>query len=212
MILDALYFLDFKPFQVFTMAEVAPQLKALGMAAKAIRIALKSPLFRASGRRAANYTLPTPTTVLKAAGGDESKRASDPLNEAAFSSLHAYRAALHHALIVRRPDHYTRHLLAKRIGVCKNTTRNYDRAAGHIVTEAYRYQPLTPDMIDDLDRELPNGRKYFLLVKHPSKPFFAPRKKEIALFWLAKGVAVQLVEQVGSRYEAAPGAYIKSWL
>jgi len=210
LVIDALSYMGWQPFHSFTAKEALTILADLGTPAKIIRIALKHAVFQPAGRRSAIYKLPTPTTVLIAAEGDESKRISDDLPGEAFKSLKAYRQALHHALVTRRPGRYLRHLLAHRLGVCRSTTRNYDRELNHVVVKSYDYHPLDDAAVEKLPTVKPESKKYFLLVKHPTKPFFAPLLRQIAEHWMLKGVAVVKVQQTGNVY--SPAALAASYI
>lgn len=210
LVLDALYFVGWRPYTSFSAADAIQALNSLGTPEKIIRIALKHAVFQPAGRRSAIYKLPTPTSVLVAAGGDESKRVCDDLPAEAYKSLKAYRQALHHSLVTRRPGRYLRHLLARRLGVCKTTTRNYDRTLHHEVKPSYDYFPLDDEAIEKLPIEKPTSKKYFLLVKHKNKPFFAPLLRQIAEFWRARGVEVQMMQQTGNLY--SPSALAASYI
>lgn len=211
LVVDALYSVGWEAFSSFSAQEAITALAAIGTPSKIIRIALKNPVFKPVGRRSAIYKLPTPTSVLEAAGGNPDRRVSDELPSAAFKSLKAYRLALHHALVTRRPGRYLRHLLARRLGVCRSTTRNYDREMHHEVTASYKFIPLTDDMLDILPEAKPQRRKYFLLIKHENKQFFAPLVQQIAAYWRLKGAGVFLVQQMGNVYSqtALTASYVE---
>lgn len=195
--------MGWREYTTFTAAEAANLLSPLGVSLKAIGIALKHPLFRAYGRRNRVFTLPAASSARKAVRGDENQAARDELGEEAFKSLKAYRIALHGAFVARRPGEYFRQLLARRLGVSRTTTINYDRELRHLVRPHHKFHQLTDEMIDALPDETPTRRKFFLLVKHKDKPFFAPLKKQIALYWRSMGYVVQLVEQTMNSYQPA---------
>lgn len=210
MMIDAAYFMGWKEYATFTAQEIIDLLSTLRFPAHAVRAALHHHIFRRSAKRNAVYVLPAPSTVRKATPGTTDNPTRDELGEEAFSSLKAYRKALHKALVTRRPARYLRHLLARRLGVCKNTTRNYDRELELDPQPSFKYIPLTADRLEMLPTEKPTSKKYFLFVKRPKEPFFAPLLRQIAVDWLSKGVAVQLMQQTGNLYGA--GALGRSYL
>jgi hypothetical protein len=131
----------------------------------------------------------------------------DTLPVTAFKSLKNYRLALHNALIKRRPGKYTRGLLAHRLGVCKQTTRNYDKECGHKIEEQLTRTPLTATEIDNLPAiKTALKRRRAWLGKIDQDGFieaYAPMVKGVALRWIKQGFKVALLEQTANLYSAA---------
>lgn len=206
LIADALYFLGFTPLQQFTAQEAILIAAPLGINAKIVRVGLNNAIFKVRGRRNQVFTMPDPNEARKATGASVLK-IRDNLPASAFKSLKNYRQALHHALIVRRPGQYTRGLLARRLKVCKQTTRNYDRACGHKVTEQHRRTPLLPHDLDAMPTaKIKGGKRKRWLGKLDDQGFvdkFAPMVKAIALQWLKGGHEVVILEQMASDYQPA---------
>lgn len=203
LIADALYHSGFKMFQQFTYGQAAKNLAWLNVNSKLLRAALQDPLFAQKGRRNRVYTLPAPTTARKAVNARNSA-ISDILPDSAYQSLHHYRQALHFALIARRPGIYSRALLARRLAVCKKTTRNYDRALGIYVTPTYSSVPLDWWLIGDFPNRRPPSGMTFLAIWDENEQFishFSPYQRQIAAHWLSKGRRVDLQEQQCNRYE-----------
>jgi len=211
LVLDAAYCMGWEAYRVFSRAEIMEILRPLGIPTKTVLVALRDPLFGGRGTRNALFRLPAASTVRKTVGGDREATARDALDKTAFASMHAYRLAVYACKVKNEPGYYTRYQLAKGLGVCKNTTRNYDKKIGHSVQAAYKFHPLSDEDIDKLPTERQPAGKYFLFVKHPNGHFFAPLLRGIALQWRAKNIAVQMVEQVGNLYEAKPGAHAESY-
>lgn len=203
LVIDAAYFMGWEAYHVFTAREIIQCLAVLHVPAKAIWIALRHSAFQSQGQRNRNFTLPAASTLRKTVGASPQETARDELDAEAFTSLKSYRMALHHALVTRRPGRYLRHLLARRLGVCRSTTRNYDRALHHVVISSYNYEPLDEAEIEKLPIEKPTSKKYFLLIKHPKEPFFAPLVRQVAEYWRSRGVAVVKVQQTANVYSPA---------
>jgi hypothetical protein len=211
LVIDAAYFMGWETYHVFSRAQIVELLHPLGIATKAVLVALRDPLFEKRGQRNSTFRLPAVSTVRKTVQADREATARDELDQTAFASMHAYRMAVYAMKVENEPGYYTRYQLAKSFGVCKTTTRNYDKKIGHSVRAAYKFHPLSDEDIDKLpiNREPPG--KYFLLVKHPNGHFFAPLLRGIAQQWRAKNIAVQLIEQVGNLYQPVEGAYAESY-
>jgi len=210
-VIDAAYFMGWETYHVFSRAQIVELLHPLGINTKAVLVALRDPLFEKRGQRNSTFRLPAVSTVRKASGGDREATSRDKLDQTAFASMHAYRLAVYALKVENEPGYYTRHQLAKAFGVCKNTTRNYDKKIGHCVQAAYKFHPLSDEDIEKLPTTREPPGKYFLLVKHPNGFFFAPLLRGIALQWRAKNIAVQLIEQVGNLYEKTAGAHAQSY-
>jgi hypothetical protein len=93
------------------------------------------------GRPARLYRLPSPDEIAGLIGLKST--ASDRVIASDLCSPKAYRQALHKQLLDRRPGHYPRAWLGKRIGVSRWTTRRYEKAANLYVRPTYTIQTLT---------------------------------------------------------------------
>lgn len=203
MIADALYSAGFPAGASFSAADAITALKPLGTPLKAIRAGLYHRIFKPRGRRHIAFTMPEPNEARIAVGASV-LRIRDNLPTSAFKSLKAYRQALHHALIKRRPGKYTRGLLAKRLGVSKQTTRNYDRASGHKVEPQLTRTPLLAYDIENLPaQKVKLKKRRSWLGKIDSEGFivaYAPSVKAIALKWIKEGFKVEILEQTANHY------------
>lgn len=204
MIADALFKAEFNPLQRFTVAQAIEATKPLGIPAKIVRAGLNHDIFSKRGRRNQVFTMPSPEHARKVVGASVLS-IRDDLPATAFKSLKAYRMALHHALIVRRPGKYTRGLLSRRIGVCKQTTRNYDKECGHVVSEQHDTRPLLPGDLDTMPTaKTKGGKRKTWLGRIGEGGFieqFAPMVKAIAIQWHRKGYQVVILEQTASHYQ-----------
>lgn len=203
LVADALFFVGFQPHTQFTAQEAIEALKPLKTPLKVIRAGLYNSIFQRRGRRNMVFTMPEPNEARKTAGASV-LRIRDTLPASAFKSLKNYRQALHHALIVRRPGRYTRGLLARRLGVCKQTTRNYDTACGHVISPHYEILPLLPSDLDTMPtHKVKGGKRRRWIAYDESQGFMeknAPPIKAIALKWLKEGKNVYLYEQTANFY------------
>lgn len=103
------------------------------------------------GRIALILCLPS-DEELAAALGIRLNKASDFIPPEEQKSPRTYRAGLHGRHIMRRPGEHTALWLARRLGVCLETLRTYNRVAGVVVEPQYRYELLTPALL----KKLPN--------------------------------------------------------
>lgn len=101
------------------------------------------------GRKALIIELPADDTIAGALGIVLNK-ASDFIPPEEQKSPKTYRAGLHGRHIMRRPGAHTALWLARRLGVCLETLRSYNRLSGVIVEPQYRYEALTPALIKRL--------------------------------------------------------------
>lgn len=203
LVIDALYHSGFKMFQQFNYDQAAANLAWLHVNSKLLRSALQDPIFAQKGRRNRVYTLPAPSTARKSVNARNSA-ISDILPDEAYQSVHHYRRALHFALIARRPGVYSRALLAQRLGVCKKTTRNYDRELGVYVSPTFLSFQLSWSTIGDLPSQRPAPGMTFLAIWDEKAQFishFSPFQRQIAAHWLAKGRRVDLQEQQCNFYQ-----------
>lgn len=203
LVADALYKVGFQPGQQFTASDALIALKPLQTPPKVIRNGLYHSLFRRRGRRNMVFTMPEANEARKAVSASNLK-IRDNLPSTAFKSLKAYRMALHCALIKRRPGKYTRGLLARRLAVSKQTTRNYDKECGHVVSPDYTILPLLPSDLDSMPTHKIKGCKRRCWIAYDEATGFmeknAPPIKAIALQWLKQGKNVYLYEQTSNYY------------
>lgn len=212
LVADALYSVGFEAGQEFSAADALNALKPLQTPPKVIRNGLYHYIFRRRGRRNMVFTMPEPNEARKAVSASILK-IRDNLPSSAFKSLKAYRMALHGALIKRRPAKYTRGLLARRLGVSKQTTRNYDAELGHTVTPDYIISPLLPSDLDALPtHKIKVGKRRRWIAYDDVTGFMeknAPPVKAIALKWINEGKKVYIYEQSSNFYKAAaPSEYV----
>ena len=207
LVADALYKAGFKPGQQFTANDAIEALKPLKTPPKVIRNGLYHNLFTRRGRRNMVFTMPDANEARKAVSASNLK-IRDTLPDSSFKSLKAYRVALHCALIKRRPGKYTRGLLARRLGVSKQTTRNYDKECGHVVTENHDRLPLTPNALDNLPtQKIKGGSRSRWLARIDPEGFidkYAPMVKAIALKWQKLGFEVVILQQTANDYRPNP--------
>lgn len=203
LVIDALYHTGYTMFQQFTYHQAQKSLSWLQVNPYVLRAGLKHPVFGQKRLRNAIYTLPAPSSVQRAVNARKSA-ISDVLPDSAFQSLHQYRRALHHALLVRRPGNYARGWLADRVAVVKRTTRNYDHADGHFVTVHMSQQyPLTWSMLPQLPTARQPAGKAFLVVWDETGAWvdhYAPLLQSLAAHWLARGRRVDYAEQGYNHY------------
>lgn len=201
---DALCEAGFSPGQEFRVADALTALKPLQTPVKIIRNGLYHNLFKRRGRRNMVFTMPDADTARKIVGASILK-IRDNLPPSAYKSLKAYRMALHAALIKRRPGKYTRGLLARRLAVSKQTTRNYDKALGHVISPDYVILPLLASDIDAMPtHKIKYGSRRRWIAYDEQSGFMeknAPPVKAIALKWLAQGKKVYLYEQSSNFYK-----------
>lgn len=204
LVADALFHAGYSPGSRFTIADALLSLKPYGTSTKIIHAGLRHELFSPRGRRNMVFTMPHENAARRIIGAQISL-IRDILPASAFGSLKAYRKAIHGALIARRPGTYQRQLLALRLGVCKQTTLNYDKELGHVVTEQHVTHELTPDKLSALPTEKQRGgRRKFWLAKLDKDGLIekhAPLVKAIALMWIADGHTVVIIEQTASHYQ-----------
>lgn len=208
LVIDGLYKAGGLAGQQFTVAQAEAALAPLQTPKRVIHIGLRHAVFQRRGRRFQVFTLPEANEVRKALGA-KALHIRDNLPDTAFKSAKAYRMAYHDALIRRKAGTYTRGLLARRLGVCKQTTRNYGRALGHIVTEQFNRMPLLPSDLEALPGKRPmrgSKRRKWLARIDPGGFIdgYAPPVKAVALKWLQSGFAVAWIEQIGSFHRPAP--------
>lgn len=104
------------------------------------------------GRPARMYILPSNDDLISRLGvGIPTPSAqADAIAPDDLNSPSAYRRALHRVLIARRPGQYSRHWLARRLGVSRWTCQRYEAAIGISVHAVYSAQPVTWGMLEHL--------------------------------------------------------------
>lgn len=136
--LDALFAAGFSIGKTFTVQSALRKLREVGIATSEalMRRALNSGLFPSimlrSGRRGRptrQYQMPDVMVLIQQyARGVYS--ATDELSLGDLHTLNHYRQSLHREFIRRAPGIYSRAFLARRLGIGKRTTRNYDLRVG----------------------------------------------------------------------------------
>lgn len=136
--LDALFASGFVVDSTFTIKKALGKLRdaAILLSEGLLRRALNSGLFKSAelatgkrGRRERQYWMPDVMALIKQyANGVFS--ATDPLENVDMPDLKGYRQGLHRQFIRRAPGIYSRKFLARRLGIGKRTTRNYDLRLG----------------------------------------------------------------------------------
>lgn len=208
LVLDGLYYAGWSSGETFSYADAYEYLSFFGASETLIRSGLNDPLFQRVGRRSAVYTLPSPTDVLSELNLPQST-ISDQLTGDAFASLAAYRRELHQRFLERRPDEYSRVLLARRLGVSRVTTLNYEaaiNAAGKVkvlVVPQFTYTRITHKNIGALPLQASPVKGCMWIEKHSAPnviPQKAPLVRVVALEWLKAGHEVYLTKQLPNYY------------
>ena len=149
------------------------------------------------GRPPVQFIMPDNGALYRALGVRPS--GADPLPAASLASPRQYRAALHQALIARRPGRYSRRWLSERLGVSVWTSRRYDRIGGVIATPTYDEQPISWRNLTLVPPEAdPNGPDGTFLVDAAGKRY--PPLQAIAVRLLARGQRVSLLRQGWNAY------------
>ncbi|MGQ9887292.1 MAG: bifunctional DNA primase/polymerase [Aggregatilineales bacterium] len=144
------------------------------------------------GRPATHFVMPDNGALYRALGVRPS--GAEPLPAESLTSPRRYRAALHRALIARRPGRYSRRWLSARLGVSVWTSRRYDRIAGVVATPTYAEQPIYWGNLALVPPEAdPNGPNGTFLVDITGKRY--PPLQAIAMRLLARGQRVSLMRQ-----------------
>ena len=211
--IDALLFLGWPAGTVFSFQEAFDALSAFGTSDKLIRAGLNDPLFNRQGRRSATYTLPSPEQVMHALELQESPF-KDELSAAAFKSMATYRQELYQLFLARAPGEYHRVLLAKRVGVTRVTTINYDNrinAAGQYrvyIEPRFSYSRITMKNIGALPLQKSAAGRFWLEAH--TAPNVIPQKAPCimvkALEWIKQGKEVYLTKQLPNYYQLLPAA------
>lgn len=150
------------------------------------------------GRPARVYRLPSSDEIAARIG--VSGQSGDALTERDFESTRVYREVLHEKLLERRPGHYARRWLAKRLGVSRWTARRYEKARDISVQTAYSDDKLTWSNA----RRLPETRARFtrgVFIETGDGQRF-PAVRGLALRLLKQGQDALLRQQHGNYYAA----------
>jgi hypothetical protein len=110
------------------------------------------------GRPTASYTMPSLDELARRLGVT-ARHGDKPLPPSALTSNKAYRVAMYHALIERRPDQYLRQWLGKRLGVSGASTYRYDKPAGVQALPQWTSEELTPASIEGFAESVQGGEK-----------------------------------------------------
>lgn len=149
------------------------------------------------GRPPVQFIMPDNGALYRALGVRPS--GADPLPADSLASPRQYRAALHRALIARRPGRYSRRWLSERLGVSVWTSRRYDRLGGVLATPTYAEQPIFWGNLALVPPEAdPNGPDGTFLVDMTGKRY--PPLQAIAVRLLARGQRVSLLRQGWNAY------------
>lgn len=188
LVLDGLFSVGYKVGSLITFRTAAARFLNAGIAVSPalIRRALNTPeVFkrgkarrRGRGRPTNIYHMPSVEMLIIRFGGGQWSP-SDALHALDLGSLKAYRLALHRAFIQRLPGNYSRAFLAARLGVCKRSTRNYDRLAQIVVMTRFDYSkieiyfdqwpddglPFKPGIVDEAKIWAAKPGQHFLLFQ-----------------------------------------------
>lgn len=108
------------------------------------------------GPKGVVFRIPNPADVAELCGINPARFVHyDPIEPEQAQNLREYKAAVYAALPKRRPGIYARKTLARRLGVCERTSRDYDKIAGLRVEGRQEKTELRPDEL----AKLPENRK-----------------------------------------------------
>ena len=131
------------------------------------------------------YKMPTIFSICKLLHINDLR--SDPLPDAALRSAHAYRLAIHKALLDRRPGMYPVDWLAKRLSVSRRTLFRYNAKLKVITTPVITYETLN---FANLDRFQAIERR-----KDGVTPGFWVQNDEGKRWPAVRGLAAKLLSQ-----------------
>ncbi|MBA3873022.1 MAG: hypothetical protein H0X30_28140, partial [Anaerolineae bacterium] len=150
------------------------------------------------GRPARLYQLPSPTQVAEMIGIKTTASDAVPVDQ--FVSPRSYRMALHKQLLGRRPGHYAREWLGKRLGVSRWTTRRYEKAANIYVQFAYATQSMSWASASKLPRSRVDAPRGVFLEVASGKRY--PAVRGLALKLMKQGYQLVLKQQQANYYAA----------
>lgn len=215
---DALSMLDIQPQDEITAYGVLDALMGakIDINKNHVYEAFASPIFfvplrqevKGRGRPMRWYRLATLNEIMRRLGIADVDEPTSPLTEQDLASPAAYRAGLQRGMQQRQPE-ISRAALARRLGVSKATTRNYDRRNGTRIEARF----LCIDMSvyenwTDVFRlyESKRDRRFCLKITpwngHP--PYLAPLKMVVAATHIKSGCRVEIVEQTTNQYALHP--------
>jgi hypothetical protein len=215
---DALSMLGFQPQDQITAYGVLDVLGGakININKNDVYEAFASPIFfvplrqetRGRGRPMRWYRLATPNEIMRRLVIDDVDDATSPLTEQDLASPAAYRAGLQRGMQQRQPE-ISRAALARRLGVSKATTRNYDRRNGTRIEARFVCIDMSVyENWTDVFRlyESKRDRRYCLKIYpwngHP--PYLAPLKMVVAATHIKAGSRVEIVEQTTNGYALHP--------
>ena len=214
LLLDALLCCGYIPNKRFTFRKVFDKLREMGfnLAQGLVRRALNSGLFKCvalqtgqRGRPEMLYFMPNIGKLVGEYAGGKMV-ATDTLTVADMQNLRLFRQALHRELIRRAPGIYSRQFLARRLGIGKRSTRNYDlrlgiRAIRRLCKQNLRYYTDWREMILRGRR----GLNWLLIEWDDGRTLEGPLMCGLAEDYIWKtGVTVYFVTQLCNRYVYAP--------
>ena len=165
------------------------------------------------GRHKNAYLMPSIEQLYTLTGAKAS--GADPITLEDIQSAKAYRQAIHTKLIKRKPGHYSRQLLATRVGVSLTTIRRYDRACNIIAMPSYTKTPIFAHNLDSLippDHDPLHDKTHKLFLEDRFGRRY-PLKREIAIIHIKHNKQLLFVEQefnyyrVGESQPQAPAGY-----
>ncbi len=178
--------------------------------------AFRSPVFflplrqeaKGRGRPMRWYRLATLNEIARAFHIGEIDDSTSPLTETDLASTAAYRAGLQRGMQQRQPE-ISRASLARRLGVTKGTTRNYDRRNGTQIEP--RFLGIDMSVYEnwtDVFRlyQGKKDRRYCLKVFpwNGKAPYLAPLQMVVAATNIKVGNRVEIVEQITNQYALHP--------
>jgi hypothetical protein len=214
LLLDALLLCGYTPNKRFTFRKVVDKLRETGfnLAKGLVRRALNSGIFKLitlinhrAGRPEIQYVMPH-IVALVGQYAQGKMVASDQLTTADIQSLRLYRQGLHREMIHRAPGIYSRRFLARRLGIGKRTTHNYDLRVGVRAIRRLSKQNLRnyPDW-RKLIQSGKHGLNWLLIQWEDGRSLDTPLRAGIAdNFMWKEGVNVYFVTQLCNRYVYAP--------
>ncbi len=105
---------------------------------------------------------------------------ADSIGKVALSSLRNYRAALHRALIERRPGRYARGWLGERLGVGKRATWNYEQATDIEVTAQFEREEI---LIEDVVKLPTRVQKWQFFMLSEYSVVLTDEEIDVRYFW-----------------------------
>ena len=178
LILDALYTFNCTIGKLYSVAQVLEITSVMGISEKLIRDGLKHPVFRTEleqtpGRSRVLYRLPSPRQVRDFLMVYDHSEHADLLPTQAFSSVSAYKAHLHAAMIARLTVdnggwfQMARASMAKRLNVTIDTIRRYEKRFEIVVKAHITAHELHGGVYWDLPPVHDGSRRTWLSIHKP---------------------------------------------